>query len=121
MNKPMSMSVKEYLIRTLAVKMAVNEKMIEAVVNHQYQSANEAMDINQSVEISGFGKFMFNKKKALKKMDKLCMKRDYCVNVLANPDASEAATRKAETMLESVSRQIKMLKPTIDNELQTDL
>ena len=57
MNKPQSMSHKDFLIRTLAVKLSVNEKMIEAIVNHQFQSANEAMDLNHSIELSGFGKF----------------------------------------------------------------
>ena len=76
MNKPQSMSHKDFLIRTLAVKLAVNEKIIEAIVNHQFQSANEAMDVNHSVELSGFGKFMLNVKKAHRKMDKLIGKRD---------------------------------------------
>ena len=62
MDKPISMSVKDFLIRTLAVKMMTSEKTIEAVVNHQFQSANEAMDLNSSVEIAGFGKFFFNNK-----------------------------------------------------------
>ena len=53
MDKPISMSVKDYLIRTLAVKIMVSEKVIETIVNHQFQSANEAMDLNNSLEISG--------------------------------------------------------------------
>jgi len=57
MDKPISMSVKDFLVRTLAVKMMMNEKMIEAVINHQFQSANVAMDLNNSIYISGFGKF----------------------------------------------------------------
>ncbi len=36
-DKPISLSVKEYLIRRMAVKMRISEKMIEAVVNHQFQ------------------------------------------------------------------------------------
>ena len=44
MDKPISMSVKDYLIRTLAVKIMVSEKVIETIVNHQFQSANEAME-----------------------------------------------------------------------------
>ena len=67
----MSMSVKDYLIRIMAVKEMMSEKTIEAIVNHQFQSANLALQEHYSVEISGFGKFLFNHKKALKKLDKM--------------------------------------------------
>ena len=62
------MTDKEFLIRTIASKLLVAEKTIEAVINHQFISANQAMDTNKSVEISGFGKFMFNEKKAARRL-----------------------------------------------------
>jgi hypothetical protein len=71
MDKPVSLSVKDYLIRMLAIKSLTSEATIEAVVTHQFQSANEAMDTNDSIEISGFGKFYFNKKKAINKLKQL--------------------------------------------------
>lgn len=120
-NKPASMTDKEYLIRTLAVKLAVNEKTIEAVVNHQFISANEALDVNKSVEISGFGKFMFNEKKAVKKLKKLYMKRDHCINLLEKPDIKDAVKQRTTRMLNTTLDQIKMLKPNISDELQADL
>jgi nucleoid DNA-binding protein len=116
MGKPMSMSVKEYLIRTLAVKLAVNEKTIEAVVNHQFQSANEAMDLNHSVEISGFGKFMFNNKKAAKKLAKLESKREFMQKVVDNPETTEALLAKTTVTLNKTIEQISVLKPTITHD-----
>ena len=71
MDKPTTMSVKDFLIRKLAVKLMVGEKTIEAVVNHQFSSANEALEENNSIEVSGFGKFYFNRNKALKKIETL--------------------------------------------------
>ena len=59
-SKPKSMSMKDFLIRVQAVKMMKSEKTIEAVVNHQFQSTNLAMRTNNSVELSGFGKFFFS-------------------------------------------------------------
>ena len=59
-NKPISMSMKDYLIRVQSVKAMMSEKIIEAVVNHQFQSASLAMRTNNSIELSGFGKFYFN-------------------------------------------------------------
>jgi nucleoid DNA-binding protein len=115
MNKPMSMSVKEFLIRTLTVKLAKNEKIIEAVVNHQFQSANEAMDLNGSIEISGFGKFMYNQNKAKKKLAKWEAKKKASEDMLASPDISEDVVRRHTKMLTEVTRQIELIKPTIDN------
>ena len=116
MSKPMSMSVKEYLIRTLAIKLAVNEKTIEAVVNHQFQSANEAMDLNHSIEISGFGKFMFNEKKAAKKLAKLEGKRDAMQRIIDNPETTEALLAKTTVILTKTIEQIRVLKPTISHD-----
>jgi hypothetical protein len=104
------MSVKEYLIRTLAIKLAVNEKTIEAVVNHQFQSANEAMDLNHSVEISGFGKFMYNEKKAIKKIAKLEGKRDAMQRIIDSPESKEASVAKATVILTKTIEQIRVLK-----------
>ena len=112
----MSMSVKEYLIRTLAIKLAVNEKTIEAVVNHQFQSANEAMDLNHSIEISGFGKFMFNEKKAAKKLAKLEGKRDFMQRIIDNPETTEALLAKTTVILTKTIEQIRILKPTISHD-----
>ena len=65
-DKPISLSVKDWIIRKMAVKLMMNEKTIEAVVNHQFQGANDARLRNNSLEISGFGRFVFNEKKAIK-------------------------------------------------------
>lgn len=110
MDKPISMSVKDFLIRTLAVKMMVSEKTIEAVVNHQFQSANEAMDLNNSIEISGFGKFYFNDKKAKKRLETLLEKKKNMEELLASPDSTEQKKRSARVTLEKTEALINLLK-----------
>ena len=47
------------------------EVVINQVITHQFDSAHDAVKTNDSVEISGFGKFLFNEKKAKQKVDKL--------------------------------------------------
>ena len=89
MDKPISLSMKEYLIRTLAVKMMISEKTLETVINHQFNSANEAMKFYNTVEISGFGKFTFNYKKALKKMEKMLSQQELFQSRIDNPNLSE--------------------------------
>jgi len=100
MDKPISMSVKDYLVRTLAVKILTSEKTIEAVINHQFQSANEAMDLHNSIELSGFGKFFFNEKKAVKRINALIAKKLALENILADDTSSEQKKKSARVTLD---------------------
>lgn len=111
-NKPKSMSHKEYLVRALSIKLAMSEKIVEAVVNHQFQSANEAMDVNHSLELSGFGRILFNNKKAIKKLAALEAKLERTqkqLNTTTDP-------KKIEDAIEVLQKQIRLLKPKIKNQ-----
>ena len=55
----------------MSVKMVVSERVIERVITHQFNAAEDATKTNNSLEISGFGKFVFNTSKANKKIVKL--------------------------------------------------
>lgn len=116
MDKPISMSVKDFLIRTLAIKMLTSEKTLEAVINHQFQSANEAMGVNKSIEISGFGKFFFNDKKAVKRMEKLLSKKAVCESTIANPETTDQRRAYATVVLANTLKSIQDLKPRITYE-----
>lgn len=123
MDKPISMSVKDYLVRTLAVKMMISEKTIETVINHQFQSANEAMDTNNSIEISGFGKFYFNEKKAKKRLEDLTRKKNLMLDFLASAETSEQKKRSSQVTLEKTEALINLLKSkiTYEDQLLSDL
>jgi nucleoid DNA-binding protein len=123
MDKPISMSVKDYLVRTLAVKMMISEKMIETVINHQFQSANEAMDTNNSIEISGFGKFYFNEKKAKKRLEDLTRKKNLMLEFIASAETSEQKKRSSQVTLEKTEALINLLKTktTYEDQLLSDL
>ena len=119
MDKPISLSMKEYLIRTLAVKMMISEKTIEAVINHQFNSANDAMKIHNSVEISGFGKFTFNYKKAQKKMEKMLSQKQLFQSRIDDPNLSEQRRATETVKLNNVIHNINILKPKL-YEFQTN-
>jgi len=123
MDKPISMSVKDFLIRTLAVKMLISEKTIEAVINHQFQSANEAMDFNNSLEIAGFGKFYFNEKKATKRIGALNAKKTAMETIIADETTSEQKRRSSQVTLDKTEALINLLKTkTIyEDQLLSDL
>jgi nucleoid DNA-binding protein len=119
-SKPKSMSMKDFLIRVQAVKMMKSEKTIEAVVNHQFQSTNLAMRTNNSVELSGFGKFFFNGKKAKKKLDGLYDRKVYIEEALKDELLTEQRRKRYDTMLQNVILDIEFLKSKT-NEFQSDL
>lgn len=112
-DKPISLSVKEYLIRRMAVKMMVSEKVLEAVVNHQFQSAHEAMGQHKSLEISGFGKFFFNDGKAVKTMQKYLSQKAYFEKLVNDDSLPEAKRESAKLKLQMAIDGIKDLKPRI--------
>lgn len=121
MDKPVSLSVKDWIVRKMAVSMMVSEKTLDAVITHQFQSANEALATCNSVELSGFGKFFFNYKKAVKKMEKMLAQRQHLLNQLDTPIDG----RKREVVIikiESLTAAIGILKPKIDeNKFLTDV
>lgn len=116
------MSVKDFLVRKLSVQLMTSEKTIEAVVNHQFQSANIAMQENETIEMSGFGKLYFNKKKAQKKMDKMLSKAALFTKQTNNAELSEQKRTSAANKLANTLIGIETLKPKLHAEhLCTDL
>lgn len=115
MDRPISLSVKDFLIRKLAIKILTSEKTIEEVINHQFSSANEAIGNpdNKSVEISGFGKFIFNEKKAVKRMERLLQIEKHLKNIIET-SPSEQRRKTAGDKLHSLKMTIEMLKPKIN-------
>jgi len=113
MDKPISMSVKDYLMRKMSVRTNRPLKIIEAVIEYQLQGANEALKTNNSVEISGFGKFIFNVKKAQKKYDKHLSKENIFRNLLENPSLTDIKKTSLLLKLENTLKFIESLKPKL--------
>lgn len=113
MEKPKSLSVKDFLIRKMSVKMMMSEKTIDAVVSHQFSSANAAMKDNDSLEISGFGKFLFNRKKAHKLMEKFESQRALFSSKLNDSSLSEKKRASLELKLQIALDNIADLKPKL--------
>lgn len=114
MDKPISMSVKEWIIKKLVIKMVISEKIISSVVTHQFDSANDALNIHKSVEFSGFGKFYFNDKKALKTMEKYLSQKNMYESILADVSTTEAKRSNTQTRLNNLLISIKTLKPKLN-------
>ena len=115
MDKPTTMSVKEYLIRRLSVRTNTRPKIIEAVVSHQMEGINKALQKDNifSIEMSGFGKWIFNHKKAQKKMDKQLSKREVFSNILKKPDLTEKQKASYQLKLDNTNKWIEEMKPKL--------
>lgn len=124
--KPHNMHIKDYLIKKIAINKVIEDKMIsEAVINkvvsHQFDLANQAINKYNSVEFSGFGKFVFNIQKAKKKLQKIEEIIAYFSRVLENETISPTIRRNAEMKLASaIDNRIK-LKPKIDHGSETNI
>lgn len=121
MERPKSLSIKDFLIRKMSVKMLVPEFTLDAVISHQFQSANQAMTSVKSVELSGFGKFLFNDKKAIKKMEKLHSQRNLFESLMNDATLSEQRRNNAKLKYDTAIMSINALKPKINNELKSNL
>ena len=71
MKRTKKLTLLQTIVKKLSREKIISERVINQVVMHQFNSANEALKNNNTVEISGFGKFTFNSKKAYKRLEKL--------------------------------------------------
>lgn len=110
MNKPQSMSHKEWFIKRLSIKLVISEKIIDAVVNNEFDTANEALINNNSVELSGLGKFVFNVQRGKKRMIKYQSQKDMFEGILNDENTTASMRHKTEKKLETVLNNIKALK-----------
>ena len=69
--KPDNVPIKEWLVKGIADSLNIPERVVATIVDFQFSEARESLLTCNSIEFSGFGKFVFNKRKAVKKMEKI--------------------------------------------------
>jgi hypothetical protein len=87
---------------------------MDVVISHQFESAIKAMQTNSTVEISGFGKFLFNYKRAQKELTKYEKIREHYMSLLQQTTLSEEERIILEDKLAIANDGIKNLKPRVD-------
>ena len=108
----MAKTLKETLVRTTAVRLAIAEKVVDTVINHQFISMIEAMDLNNSIELSGFGKFVYNTKKAQKHADDLERFIRLHQQELDNPNRKRSV-EILTALLTNAQEELKKIKPKL--------
>jgi len=117
--RPINITLKNYLIKKIAVNKVtdklISEKIIDTVITHQFESAHNATTDCNSVELSGFGKFVFNQKKANKQMAKYESQVAMYTKILEDKTLSRPLRRNNEMRLETTYANIKALKPKLNS------
>lgn len=116
MDKPISTSVKDYLIKRMSVRLNIPSKTIEAIVAHQMEGINKAIQADNkfSVEMSGFGKWIFNHKKAKRKFEKNISKEQTFQTLLNKPDLTDKQKASYELKLTNTKKWMEGIKPKLD-------
>jgi len=104
--KPANMSVREYLSKLLGKRENISERVISSVVTHEYDSANAALQNKNSIEISGFGKFYYNVKKAERTMQKCLSQKKAYQEILDKPGISDKKRHANEQKIITVEKNI---------------
>jgi len=94
----------------------VSEVVLNQVINHQFNSAHDALKDNNSVEISGYGKFLFNKKKAVTKVKNLNNIKAAYEKILDDEVISLKRSNFIKSKLSSINLTLNSLKPKIKDD-----
>ena len=106
----------------MSTKMVLSERVINQVVTHQFDSAHDALKNNNSVELSGFGKFLFNNNKAETKLKKITNVKTSYERMLKEDDGSMPLKRSnfIKSKLSEINLEIATLKPKIEKNNDQD-
>lgn len=100
---------KEQIIRSISTTIMIPEKDITKIIDHQFVGIVEAMKKHDSIELSGFGKFLFNSKKADKRMEKFISQKNLFEQRMNDESLSEARRNTAKYKYEAAVQNIKDL------------
>lgn len=112
--KPQTMPVKDFLIRRMSIDTAISVEVITAVVTHQFVSMVEATKTVDSVELSGFGRFLFYKRKALRKLKWYEDGVEERLGQLLDPSITDKKRKGIEDSLEGLRSKIETLKKRLN-------
>lgn len=87
------------IVRQVVTDTAISQEVVEAIIRHQFNSAAVAIRHNKSVEISGFGKFIFYQKKGIAKLARIRKSIKDHEKVVNNPKTSTRKKQASEAKL----------------------
>lgn len=115
--KPSTMSLKEWLIKRMAAEFSVSEKTLHNIVSHQFDNIALQMMEKDSLDVSGFGKFVFSKKRAERKLQKLYDIKEAYRKYQEDPLSSGLKKRNIADKLVHLEKSIELLKRKLDGKI----
>lgn len=112
------MGVREWLIKKLSATLVnIPQSTITKVVQHNYESIHSAFKENDSIEIAGFGKFYFNRKKAMDVLNAYEKQIEEHREILKDTSLKESSRQKSLLRIDALEKNIEWLNnKQIDNE-----
>jgi nucleoid DNA-binding protein len=108
--KPHNLPLRTFIQRRMSVELAMPEEVINTVIDHCFGSAREALTNNFSVEIAGFGKFVFNRKNAEKHLIKIQEQLEGYKELLNDDSLPEKKRVSIEGKIKTWTRNVEALK-----------
>ena len=115
MDKPITMSDKEYLILKVSQEYQIPLPTVRTIIENQFRTAKQAFKDNKSIEIAGFGRFYFNDRKAQNTAKKYVMTRARYERELLDPTLTELKRKNLLARVESLDKVELALKKKLDD------
>lgn len=105
--------IKEVFIKRLIIDLGILEKTVRTVLDDAFTNALKATATHKTIELSGFGVFHFNEKKAIKILEKY-KSQIKLFSRIKEEDASETKRKNAEAKLIVAQKNFELLYPRIN-------
>lgn len=102
--KPLSMPLRDWLIKQIAISKNLPSQVVEAIISHEFDIANQATGKYKSIEISGFGRFTFSEFKADYHLRRYASTIEHLNKHLQNPDLTDKQREKIMEKIESTTK-----------------
>jgi nucleoid DNA-binding protein len=114
MSRPLTVPIKDWMIKNLSKEKDISERTIQCVIAHQAESVMKKMRECRSVEFSGFGKFLFNTKKAGKKLVNMVEMEVRMRAIMENESEAPQKRKAMEVRHKVLVGDIELLKRLLD-------
>lgn len=108
--KPISKSVKDYLVEQLSEQMELPESVVNQVIRFQGMDALAHIDEVTSLEFSGFGKISVSPNKTVKKIKKKYRSLEIKREGIENPNVPQETKDKYTELIPILEEDINYLK-----------
>ena len=102
--------LKQIAIRKMVVDLAIDEKIIEQVLIHAFNGAKKAFHSNNSIEISGFGKYIVSPRQVLNERQKITDKFAKWGKQLEDPNTDDMMRKNRILWTERAQEDLDLIK-----------